>query len=314
MGLFFACMGVGLAVEPWIGPSAAGAPQVWVADRDASLLRGLDDDLIDGRSHVVGWPLAVATAADGGLWVARSGNATNAFGARLLELSELGTELGELWLEGFHDLDALADGRALCLERLQDGSGRLWRVDAQATPRLLMQAAGLRHVRASGLLAWCGGEDGRLLQVDVAAGGVLALACMPAPILGLRVTADGGAWVALGGSSPVLARLDARLARMAQAPLESLVAFDVLPDGGGPWTLERAGAILRARTRDGRPRLEVDLTILPEARHVLALPDGGALVASPGGIVRFDAHGSPQPGQGGFAWISGWCRASPPDD
>ena len=306
-------MGLGLAIEPWLGPAPAGAPAVWVADRDASLVRGLDGDLIDSRSHALGWPLAVAARADGGLWVARSGNATNDFGARLLDFSARGAVLGELWLEGLADLDALADGRALCLERMGDGAGRLWRVDAQATPRLLLQSAGLSHVRACGRLAWCGGDDGRLLQVDVEDGSVLAVACLPAPVLGLRGSLDGGAWVALGGATPILVRLDARMARMGQSDLEAPIAFDVLPESGGPWTLERSGAVLRARTRDGRPRLEVDLAILPQARHVLALPDGGALVASPGGIVRFDAHGAQRPGQGGFAWINGWCRASPPD-
>ncbi|MEY2745227.1 MAG: hypothetical protein RL112_269 [Planctomycetota bacterium] len=312
VGLFFACMGLGLAIEPWLGPAPAGAPIVWVADRDASLVRGLDGDLIDSRSHALGWPLAVVARADGGLWVGRSGNATNDFGARLLDLSARGAEQGELWLEALGDLDVLADGRALCLERMADGEGRLWRVDLQATPRFLLRAPGLRHVRAGGRFAWCGGEDGRLMQVDVEDGSVSAVACLPAPILGLRPTLDGGAWVALGGAAPILARLDSRLARMAQADLEAPVAFDVLPESAGAWTLERSGAVLRARTRDGRPRLEVDLAILPEARHVLALPDGGALVASPGGIVRFDAQGAQLPGQGGFAWINGWCRASPP--
>ncbi|MFN9785493.1 MAG: hypothetical protein ACK57N_02835 [Planctomycetia bacterium] len=312
--LFFACMGAGLAVEPWLGPAPSGRPEVWVADRDASLLRGLDADMIDSRSHALGWPLAVASRSDGGLWVARSGDGTNAFGARLLDLSEDGVELGELWLEGFHDLDVLSDGRALCLERLEEGVGRLWRVDAEATPRLLFRAAGLRQVRASGGVAWCGGDDGRLRQVDVEDGTVLALACLPAPVLGVRSASEGGAWVALGGSAPTLARLDARMARMAQAPLEDPISFDALPDSSGPWTLERGGLVLRARTRDARVRLEVDLAILPGARHVLVLPDGGALVASPAGIIRVDWHGEQLPGQGGFAWITGWCRAAPPDE
>jgi hypothetical protein len=302
-------MGAGLAIQPWLGPTPAGPPETWVADRDASCLRGLDAELIDSRRHELGWPLAVAPRADGGLWVARSGNATNAYGARLLSLSQDGDPLGELHLEGFHDLDVLRDGRGLCLERLDGGSSRLWRTDSDATPRLLVQADRMRHARISGAAAWCGGDDGRLLRVDVETGTVLALACLPAPVQGLRASGDGGAWVLLGGTAPILARLDERMARVAQVPMEQPLAFDVLPGVAGPWTLERGGAVLRSRTRDGGPRLEVDLSILPEARHVLSMPDGGVLVASPGGILRFDAHGAPRPGQGGFSWISGWCRA-----
>ena len=80
----------------------------------------------------------------------------------------------------------------------------------------------------------------------------------------------------------------------------------VVPGEERVWVSDANGTHARRYGPNGA--LELDCTLpLHAPDHPLAFGEG-ALFATPGAILRVDAQGRLQPGQGGFAWISGLAR------
>lgn len=310
-----------------------GEPVVWVADRDRSRIYGLDADMILSQRREVGWPLRVVARSDGGLWVARSGNATPDFGARLtLLLPETGgpgvqpsgwQEAGELWLDAFVDCALAPDDSLWCLERSAEGSTRLLHVRSDVTTECLLQGQFL-HVRVTRAGVWCVTADQRLLHVSFQ-GAVQGAISWGRPIVDLvpEGTAHHGMWVLLGGEQHALTCVQANLTALwwRELPVRATeLALDPEVHGSAGvrrgWLLDpRRGALLRVAQGVG-PAPEVTLAVvtpqvaLAAPRLLLALPDGVAVVASPGGLLRYDHAGQILPGQGGFGWISSLARAT----
>jgi len=310
-----------------------GEPVVWVADRDRSRIYGLDADMILSQRREVGWPLRVVARSDGGLWVARSGNATPDFGARLtLLLPETGgpgvqpsgwQEAGELWLDAFVDCALAPDDSLWCLERSVDGSTRLLHVRSDVTTECLLQGQFL-HVRVTRAGVWCVTADQRLLHVSFQ-GAVQGAISWGRPIVDLvpEGTAHHGMWVLLGGEQHALTCVQANLTALwwRELPVRATeLALDPDVGGGldgcGGWLLDPRGGTLLRVTQGAGATPEVTLAVvtpqvaLAAPRLLLAMPGAVAVVASPGGLLRYDHAGQILPGQGGFGWISSLARAT----
>lgn len=327
-----------------------GEPVVWVADLDRSRVYGLDADMILAERREVGWPLQVIARADGGLWVARSGNATPDFGARLtllLPVQGAWQEAGELWLDAFVDCALAPDDSLWCLERSAGGSTRLLHVRSDVTSACILEGPFLQ-VRASRAGVWCVSADQRLLHLAFD-GTVLGTVSWGRPIVDLAPSgaiapesggsaAAHGVWVLLGGEQHVLTCLQANLTplwwRVLPVRATELALDPEVHNTSGVragWLLDpRGGGLVRVSqmpvSQDSGSGagfetgagggFEVTLAVvtpqvaLAAPRLLLALPRGVAVVASPGGLLRYDHSGQILPGQGGFGWISSLARAA----
>lgn len=298
--------------RPVSAPRPPGAPAILVADRDRSRVYELDDELLLAGRREAGWPLQLAARSDGGLWMARSGNATPDFGARLDLVARDGTVRGQLWLEAHVDLAVAPDDAALCIEQSDPQTRRLLRVDDDVVPRALHADPHLARVRASREHVWCSTDDSRLLQLDPADGSVLRSATFPGGVHDVRPDGAGGVLVLAGAAPRRLVHLGPDLVEASSLALPgapSTLAHEPRAGAGGgtpsqAWLLDPSTrALLRVALDAGGPPSIVDVPS-PEPLRLLALPDGGVLVATPGALLRFDRYGQTLPGQGGFGWIS----------
>lgn len=311
-GAFLCLAGALIAGASQVAGSTRGPVHVWAADRDAHRVVGLDRGLFVVREIAIGWPLAVESRADGGLWVLRSGNGTASFGMRLDAIEPDGTVANETYLEPCAAM-ALAAGRdALVVEKAPAAGqrDRAWRVEPDGSARVLLEdrdLAAIVHapstvVPSSVIL---GALDGRILRVDDSGNRVvLAQTVLPGAWGDLAAGPYAGSAFALDVSP---ARVLAFLGPDLGARWTVAVGFDARHLGAVAgeervWVADASGARIRRYGPGGK--LELDRTLAQIALdRPLALPDGGALFAAPGAILRVDSAGRPMPGQGGFTWL-----------
>ncbi|MFT7668854.1 MAG: hypothetical protein ACI8X5_001554 [Planctomycetota bacterium] len=82
------------------GKNEVGAPWIWLCDREDGRVIGLDFDGFESRSWRVAWPLEVAPAADGALWVLAATSPGPESGRRLVRIDARGERQLDLFLEG----------------------------------------------------------------------------------------------------------------------------------------------------------------------------------------------------------------------
>jgi hypothetical protein len=285
---------------------------VWVADRDASRIVGLDADLLPAREHALGWPLAVEPRDDGGLWVLRSGNATSGFGMRLASLDADGAVANETWLESAPDLALLDGSDALVIEHRGAAlaKDRVWRFAPDGTGRILLEEPGLAALCAARGAVVLAARDGRLLRVAAdASRKVHARTAHAASWADVAPGPDGGLFALDVSSPPAVAFLGPDLAVRWRVALGLAArSLGVVPGEERVWVSDSNGARVKRFGPGGALELDVPV-VLHAPDHPVAWRGGGVLIGAPGAVLRLDAAGQPGPGQGGFAWISDLARA-----
>ena len=289
---------------------APGAPHLWAVDRDAGEVLALDQDAWVVRRWGVPWPLEVAVATDGAVWVLASRGPGPLAARRLLRFDDSGRQIYGREFDHAEALHAIPGGSIGLL--IGTGAAReLIDLDASGEETRRSPAAHAQNCWARGSDRLLGG-GGRLwrastgTELDLGGGTHVAVA-----------TRSTGWWVvvrrpeglhclhfdeslALEGSVS-LHRLAPDRALRGEALRAGADAFWVVPRAGAPWHVYPSGA---AHSRSAWQPIAVTAAI--EA------PAGGLWLASPGALVRLDARGSPGPGQGGFAHLQDISPAAGP--
>jgi hypothetical protein len=321
LGVGVLCFLVWLVLQRgWRGGAALpGEPYLWVADRDGEVLCSLDSEgLVVSRSELAG-VVELAALQDSNLWglIAPAPGAT----ARRLELlTPVRVSRPAFPLPfGAHSLAALPENHLGLLVRFDlelvwlqlDAAGRPlgsvpagdaigWEIhdeslalfgsawirwyDPQESPREW------RLPRTGELLAHCGWERElwALIRSTTDFGEAhLKLWRIPAPMdpravveLGGGLSSLRGTWTLVPGSRRVLWLVNS---------LGTVIRFDL---GTGRRVVSRLQPPLVSSTPDG---------------------DGGLFALSPGAVQRIGSDGQPQPGQGGFSFLSSSALRRPPE-
>jgi hypothetical protein len=302
----------GEARAPVLAPP--GAVEVWAVDRDGQELCGLDADLVLARSVRLGSPLAVRSCRGGGAWVLRASSGTAAGPRRLARIGADGSIAAEIELGACAAFAPLDQGGVLVVER-GTGSGiadRLLRCDENGGREIVFEAAGISCVIASraGLLA--GTSRGEILRSgSVSPDAAVERATLAGAIVDLAPgPTAGSAWVLFGERGSTLGLLGSELALLWSTPT-GLRSAHVAPVEGEErvWIADVERPTVRRFGPAGALELDRSDLPLPGLDRVVAWTKGGALLVSPGAILRVDRRGRMMPGQGGFDDLKDLARA-----
>jgi hypothetical protein len=290
-------------------PAPPGPVAVWTADRDAHRVFGLDADLILARRIVADWPLEVEATHDGGLWVLRSDDGQAGSTSRLDRLGPDGSLITELFLENTIALSVLDEDQALVLERVNN-SVRLSRVRTEGSLFPLLDRPDLACVSGSraGILA--GTSTGTVLRIDPGTGTLLAQIQLDGTIGDIVPgPRSGSSWALDTQGTGRLFLLDEALAiRWAAGVGFAGRHLGAVPGEERVWIADTGSQRVRRFGANGV--VEIDRQNLPGIAFDRTLAwSGGALVLTPGAILRLDHDGMVVTGQGGFAWLSDAARA-----
>lgn len=278
---------------------------MWITDRDAGRVYGLDRDLLVVRELPLRAPIEVEACADGGAWVVSALDGGPVGRHQLARLDRDGVVGPRAALGTFHDLACDAEDRALVIEDGPAGR-RVALFDGSAQLRWQAQAPGALSLAS----AW-----GQVLVGDDA--GVVSCFDLGAPAAPPRSSALGGilADVAAGPSAESWWVLDASAAHRLVLLDADLSARWIVPAGVAALHLAPVSGVERvwladvnapsARRFGPGGALEVDRRDLPLAGldRVASLAGGGALFAAPGALLALDGLGRNAPGQGGFDFL-----------
>jgi hypothetical protein len=280
-----------------------------VADRDASALILLDDDLLVADRLDLPWPTLVRAHPGGGVWVvsATLGHPRAGHELRLVRRSPP----AEVTLEvpAVLDLEVDAGGRAWLLTEPQAGGSQVLRAAPGAALERLDAPEGARGLALLGdRLGVAAGEAGFLLLGAAGAGWTSAWSEPGTQVLD-AASGPGSRWWLLvrsgpAGSERVLV-LDGSL-HVAGAWSCAGCAL-VVPGpavSSGAWALGgRAGWARRLDPGSRRWRELARLSALG-ANSAASDKRGGLLVAAGGALLRLDYLGRGRCGQGGFAFLA----------
>ena len=309
-----------LLLELPAAPLGLGA-EVWVADRDADELVGLDGDGFLVRRIHVRAPVALSSAP-GGPFVVSAREAWALGEHALWKLGLDGRRLVPLaaGLGPVLDLETLPDGGALVVEFVAGGASRVLRTPGAGTGAA--PVGGLATVVeltgatcAAGRLAEGPGALGLEILVGDEAGGlslvrdgeVVAVRELGGEV-GDLAPGPGGTWFALDLASRRLVLLDRDLG-LLWAVDHGLAALELAPVVGEErvWLVDSTEPLVRRYGPGGGLEVEAGM---PAADATGATDDGqgGLWVASAGALLRLDVHGAVQPGQGGFGHLTDVSR------
>ncbi|MFT5154219.1 MAG: hypothetical protein ACI841_004226 [Planctomycetota bacterium] len=167
---------------------------LWVADRGANRVYGLDDDLIVRSSVTHRAPVRLAARQGGGLWVvsARHGHSDGCH--RLSALAADGALLSSTSFSGVSDLDSIGGFEALLVEpEANRGAGELWRLDASGYRIRILHRPGLQFVAGGKTGALAASATGELWRLTYA-GRVAAERQLAGPILQIATGPCHGLW------------------------------------------------------------------------------------------------------------------------
>jgi hypothetical protein len=317
---------VGLAL-PMRLPWTVGVPEVWVCDRDAHQVLGLDGDLLVATGVAPRFPVRVAPRA-GGFW-AVTAEGGSPIGAHALSAwdgawTTFATKLGPIV-----DLSTGVDGDALLVEFGLTGlPSRVLRGNVAGVFELALHpgalavagqafaspssAGPLEALVASVLVADSGGRvtrygpGGAVLDRVELGGELVDVAAM-----GSAAHSDGRVYVLAASGGGRLIALNAALGVEWEVALGLQVQeLSVSPDGAHVWVADSTEPLARRYGADGGLELQV---LLPasDISGVLAVANGGALFTSPGAVLRVDGLGTVLPGQGGMSYATDLCLAIP---
>jgi hypothetical protein len=303
LGVLVASLVAFVLAEP--PPVPPGAPRVWVADRDAGALYGLDADLYLARRLLVDWPLAVAAASEGRLWVLRADAGSASARRRLDLLDAAGVILVDLPIERAVDFDVLIEGeRALVLESRAEHAPRLLCVDAHGRASSTFEHADTSAVVAERSAAVVGSSAGDVWRIDIATGAVVATAHPGGRVVDLaRGPTPGSVWMldADGAGRVVLLAEDLSVRWSAATPHAAVVLAPVAGEERVWFASPDESCVVRLGPGGVVEVDRCDLP-LPGLGQALAWRDG-VLVCAVGALLHLDSCGGLRPGQGGFEFV-----------
>jgi hypothetical protein len=268
---------------------ARGAVAVWVADRDASALVGLDLHLIETLRVELDHPVRVVALEDGGAWVVCAPAGDPRSDQRLVRVDAAGS------VQRSFDV-----GRVLDLAG--DGEDGVWRIDEHAGEQRLCRTAlgGERSQRTmAGATAVAARSEACLIgtvagRVELTSGSCRDLG---AGVVALAAAGAAGWWVLLEGGRLVL--LDERLATAWERPLPGARRL------AAPAGARQVWASGSEQVWSASPEAVSSRAGLP-ARGLGACAstaEGGVLVAAPGAVLLLDRRRRLASGQGGFDFL-----------
>lgn len=283
-----------------------GPPCVWVADRGAGRLIGLDRDLFVAGRVAVECPVALALRSDGGLWVARALEG-HPGGAHRLELAPpAGPPCPVADLGALLDLEVVAGERALVVHTA-GGLALVQTHGARGSTEVLLGLSGASCAAGAPGRTLVGTADGRLLAV---AGATVTERPVGRRFVDLAPGPGAGTWWALDAGPPArLLLVDAELAIVRELFPGSAAGMAPVPGAGAVWVL--GGRRRQVQRLGARGAVQVPPTALPMrgVEALAATADGGLLAVAPGAVMRLGPDGRPWPGQGGFDHLVGVsCR------
>lgn len=309
----FLCMGLALPIEL---KSEPGPVQFWVVDRDAGQVIGLDKDLFQVDVWKQRRPVWAAPAKAGTWLVTAPGG--SAIGRHELLLKPPGQPAklitGADNLGPIVDLETQSDGSALLVEfGLVGRSSRILLADVQLSEFVQHSGAvavcgSVQKVTAGAatttqMVVFVGDDGGRVTRYGP--GGVGQAAVDLGGQIGDLAALPGGGLLVLDTASPGrLIGLDENLAVVwSVATGIAAQAMVVTPGGGQVWLADANQPLARRYGAHGALELSVDLPAA-DVSGGLGLADGGVLLTTPGAVIRIDAWGQIQPGQGGFNYLT----------
>lgn len=277
--------------------------QYWAADRDGDHVFGLDGELLLRTKIAVQRPLRVAARHGGGAWVLHAmGTSIEPHG--LLRIDEWGRTQAVVALGECSDLATWRGRDALVIERL-GGTDRVLRVNASGRKTRLFEGAGLRCLATRGDVLIVGDAGGGLTRVSLDSGGAEArrVPCETEAVARLAPASDDGWWLLAADFRRTLTRLNSELEPLWSTPTHAgSLDMVVAQTGDSVWLAEETRPVLRKYGELGRLIFQRDATLAGIGRGV-PTPDGGAIFAAPGALLRFDERGAALPGQGGFEFL-----------
>jgi hypothetical protein len=295
-----ACVFVSLAGGTLLAgrSSPPGPVAIWVADRGASRVYGLDANNIVARTIQVGSPLRVVSAGERGVWILRAREARARAEHDLVLATGEGRITFELELDRCLDLSAARSGDALCLTRDAAGARSAGRISLEGQRTVLAQRGDFTAIAGLSASIAIGTERGELLRFD-GDGDLCSCSVVARSVVDLAPGPHADSvWVLDSGNEVRL--IDAH----DRVVWRSSTGFDArklapIPSSEDVWLIARDGPCARRFGRASGPLDCSDFGAIP-AECALGLPDGGVLLALPGAIVNRDERGRPLPGQGGF--------------
>ena len=312
---------LGFAPGRQLDPAPSSPPAVWVADRDAQRVVGLDSNLIEVTQRPVRWPLEIEARSDRAFWVARAADGTldGAF-----ELSLHGPRGRVRRTEAFGPLVDLAvlDGvDALVVERRSGEPNAVWRVREDGARWIALQIGKLRCATGRSDRVLAGTDEGEVLLSDAdgtrtvldhRSFGLQIIDLAPGPAPSAPTSSDGPGdsspetWWVLGLDSAGLGRLlllGADLEPVWEVGTELRPRHLVpVPGSEQAWIADITAPRVRRYGPGGVLEIDRDdLQVFGLDRGV-AWPDGGIVLTAPGALLRLDANGDLLPSQGGFAY------------
>lgn len=315
---------VGLAL-PMRLPWTVGVPEVWVCDRDAHHVLGLDGDLFVAQSLATRFPVRVASRV-GGFW-AVTAEGGSPIGAHALSVWDGAWTTYASKLGPIVDLGTGVDGDALLVEFGLTGlPSRVLRGNVAGVLELAVHPGALavagqafaspsasgsmEALLASVLVADAAGRVTRYGPGGAVLGAVdLGGELVDVAAFGSAAQAGGRVYVLAANGGGRLIALNAALAVEWEVALGLQVdELSVSPDGAHLWIADSTEPLARRYGADGSLELQV---LLPasDISGVQAVANGGALFTSPGAVLRVDGVGTVLPGQGGLSYATDLCLA-----
>jgi hypothetical protein len=303
------CAGFGLLRGLSSAGSEPGPIAYWLTDRDANLVIGLDENLIEVRELELPSPLRAQARDLGGAWIAHTPQGTPLSPQVLVELGPEGVALSSTPVQALLDLSTLDGGDALAVELGSDGSQRVLQVRGGTLPLVLARLPGVTCVAGARWRVLIGTSVGDLQLLPAA--GAIGIGSKRVHLGGslVDVAAASDGWWALdaagGAGGSRLIRLDAELSLRWEVRC-GVAALSLIPDvrRDRVWLADVNEPSLRRFGPGGE--LELALDALPTAGldRGLAMSNGGALLVAPGALLRIDDRGRLSPGQGGFDFLT----------
>ncbi len=280
---------------------------VWLADRGAGQVVGLDRDWIHRVAFRVSNPIALAPANDGGVWVVSAlrnwRNRRRAESHEWFRLDSNGALIARGEWSGFRSVVSTSSGGCAVLlhqgraVEFFDGGGDRIGSRCSLGGSTTNGEGFTRLVSRSGeeqLALHRGGELGLLQD-----GRVIESACFDDRLVS-ACSSRAGWWLL---TERRLIELDVKLEKLRErkAPRKAAQVFSS-GSGEGVWALDQAGRTAQEfgargagwRRREWR---------LAGASLGMELEHGALLLITPGALLVFDGHGEPRAGQGGFSHL-----------
>lgn len=320
LGFGLGAFGFGVLMAPLLGPSPKRVA-LWVADRDANQLVGLDQDFLVATSTPMASPVRVVAMADGGAY-ALSAIGGSPIGPHSLVHVDSQGGLQQVGLLGVGvDLAQSGEDEVFVVEMgLWGADSRVLRVElgpvlsGAAPQRDLVPFAVSPGAVAVGvqvglgtanpkLSVLVGSDSGRLTRYDGAGALLQEVAGLAGEIGDIAPGPDRGWWVLDVASPNRLLRLDRNLGLLWAVETglhsESLAAVEGEPR---VWIADTTEPLVRRFGPNGVLELSAP-TVATDFSRGAGLQSGEFWVASPGAALRLDQYGGGLPGQGGFDYL-----------